>query len=72
MAIAQQWCNGGGEEANKMAGTLFAKSANHCTVFSLYRFIFPRVWSMREGIYNPITILGFFAMFTFQLDNTKR
>ena len=25
-----------------------------------------------EGIYNPITAMGFLAMFTFQLDNTKR
>ena len=25
-----------------------------------------------ERIYNPITAMGFFAMFTFQLDNTKR
>ena len=25
-----------------------------------------------ERIYNPITAMGFSAMFTFQLDNTKR
>ena len=25
-----------------------------------------------EYIYNPITAMGFSAMFTFQLDNTKR
>ena len=25
-----------------------------------------------ERIYNPITAMGFLAMFTFQLDNTKR
>ena len=25
-----------------------------------------------EHIYNPITTMGFSAMFTFQLDNTKR
>ena len=25
-----------------------------------------------ERIYNPITAIGFSAMFTFQLDNTKR
>ena len=25
-----------------------------------------------ECIYNPITAMGFSAMFTFQLDNTKR
>ena len=25
-----------------------------------------------ERIYNPITTMGFSAMFTFQLDNTKR
>ena len=25
-----------------------------------------------EPIYNPITAMGFSAMFTFQLDNTKR
>ena len=25
-----------------------------------------------EHIYNPITAMGFSAMFTFQLDNTKR
>ena len=24
-----------------------------------------------KGIYNPITAMGFSAMFTFQLDNTK-
>ena len=28
--------------------------------------------SRPEGIYNPITAMGFSAMFTFQLDNTKR
>ena len=28
--------------------------------------------SMPERIYNPITAMGFSAMFTFQLDNTKR
>ena len=27
---------------------------------------------MPERIYNPITAMGFSAMFTFQLDNTKR
>jgi hypothetical protein len=25
-----------------------------------------------EGIYNPITAMGFSAMFSFQLNNTKR
>jgi hypothetical protein len=25
-----------------------------------------------ECVYNPITAMGFSAMFTFQLDNTKR
>ena len=25
-----------------------------------------------ERVYNPITAMGFLAMFTFQLDNTKR
>ena len=28
--------------------------------------------SLLERIYNPITAMGFSAMFTFQLDNTKR
>ena len=28
--------------------------------------------SMPERIYNPITAMGFSAMFTFQLDNAKR
>ena len=27
---------------------------------------------MPERIYNPITAMAFLAMFTFQLDNTKR
>ena len=27
--------------------------------------------TMPERIYNPITTMGFLAMFTFQLDNTK-
>ena len=27
--------------------------------------------SMLERIYNPITAMGFLAMFTFELDNTK-
>jgi hypothetical protein len=27
---------------------------------------------MPERIYDPITAMGFSAMFTFQLDNTKR
>ena len=27
---------------------------------------------MTECIYSPITAMGFSAMFTFQLDNTKR
>ena len=27
---------------------------------------------MPERIYNPITAMGFSAMFIFQLDNTKR
>ena len=29
------------------------------------------VATMPEHIYNPITAMGFLAMFTFQLDNTK-
>ena len=30
-------------------------------------------WNSKpERIYNPITAMGFSAMFTFQLDNTKR
>ena len=28
--------------------------------------------NLPERIYNPITAMGFSAMFTFQLDNTKR
>ena len=28
--------------------------------------------AMPERIYNPITAMGFSAMFTFQLDKTKR
>ena len=28
--------------------------------------------TLLERIYNPITAMGFSAMFTFQLDNTKR
>ena len=28
--------------------------------------------NLSERIYNPITAMGFSAMFTFQLDNTKR
>jgi hypothetical protein len=28
--------------------------------------------AMPERIYNPITAMGFSAMFTFQLDNIKR
>ena len=28
--------------------------------------------TMPERIHNPITAMGFLAMFTFQLDNTKR
>ena len=28
--------------------------------------------TMPERIYNPITAMGFLAMFTFHLDNTKR
>ena len=30
------------------------------------------VVSRPQRIYNPITAIGFSAMFTFQLDNTKR
>ena len=29
------------------------------------------VGAMPESIYNPITAMGFSAMFTFQADNTK-
>jgi hypothetical protein len=29
-------------------------------------------WTLPERIYNPITAMGFSAMFTFQLNNTKR
>jgi hypothetical protein len=30
-------------------------------------------WCIKlERIYNPITAMGFSAMFTFQLDNTER
>ena len=28
--------------------------------------------TMLERIYNPITAMGFSAMFTFQMDNTNR
>ena len=31
-----------------------------------------RLQVMPERIYNPIMAMGFSAMFTFQLDNTKR
>ena len=30
------------------------------------------ILTMPERIYNPITAMGFLAMFTFQLDSTKR
>jgi hypothetical protein len=30
------------------------------------------IQALPERIYNPITAMGFSAMFTFQLDNTKR
>jgi hypothetical protein len=38
-------------------------------------FVSRKLWlsvTMPERIYNPITAMGFSAMFTFQLDNTKR
>ena len=45
------------------------------TVFSVY-IVFTLIFNasdiMPERIYNPITAMGFSAMFTFQLDNTKR
>ena len=34
--------------------------------------IMSQVQSMPERIYKPIMAMGFLAMFTFQLDNTKR
>jgi hypothetical protein len=33
---------------------------------------FPPSTDLLECIYNPITAMGFLAMFTFQLDSTKR
>ena len=35
-------------------------------------YVFRDVTTGPEHIYNPITAMGFSAIFTFQLDNTKR
>ena len=42
------------------------KIAKQSLRYSIY------IRTVPEGIYNPITAMGFSAMFTFQLDNTKR
>ena len=39
-------------------------------LFGLTSYILPLL-TLPERIYNPITAMGFSAMFTFQLDNTK-
>ena len=42
----------------------------------ILKFLRLKLWllyrTMPEHIYNPITAMGFSAMFTFQLDNTKK
>ena len=52
--------------------------------FDLKQIVYVTKWSLKtdsryvtnpslpERIYNPIMAMGFSAMFTFQLDNTKR
>jgi hypothetical protein len=52
------------------------KGPTACKIPVTLARIFPH-WSMGitlwpERTYNPITAMGFSAMFTFQLDNTKR
>ena len=44
-----------------------AKMLSHINLIGLFMYQCPTV---PERIYNPITAMGFSAMFTFQLDNT--
>ena len=44
----------------------------HCTGLQSTYMNYGDVMSLPECIYYPITAMGFSAMFTFQLDNTKR
>ena len=46
-----------------------SSDAIHIKLFSVYSY---DQKTLPERIYNPITAMGFSAMFTFQLDNTKR
>ena len=40
--------------------------------FSILDLDFCQLPTMPERVYKPITGMGYLAMFTFQLDNTKR
>ena len=48
---------------------LFVKVATNCISGNRHYYT---LYTMPERIYNPIMAMGFSAMFTFQLDNTKR
>ena len=49
-----------------MYAKYYYKNSNDSWTFVVLGLIWP------ERIYNPITAMGFSAMFTFQLDTTKR
>ena len=50
-----------------------ADLGNNCGVFGIFPVeLSAHILSLPERFYNPITAMGFSAMFTFQLDNTKR
>ena len=51
---------------------LFASTVVGCIFHPTHLFKPPSDLTVPKRIYNPITAMGFSAMFTFQLDNTKR
>ena len=60
-------------DRSKLNVAIFIFSSLHSCRASDASSIQKRVWASKpEHIYNPITAMGFSAMFTFQLDNTKR
>ena len=70
--------------AGLVFSTLFSQNLSNCCRNKLMKFPFDKIWPRQninfirnkyqwpERIYDPITAMGFSAMFTFQLDNTNR
>ena len=61
-----------GKLLNQCFGNFKSKTLYNFNITSVVYFLCTNGHTYPERIYNLITAMGFSAMFTFQLDNTKR